>query len=174
MRIFNGIYTIASPKGGHRTLSIRTQAPDATFAPGKRILALLSGPNNEDDYRGFAFLWDNCTMGVWRKHRGTDLEKIGAMLLQLLREPDGQLYRLGYRVECSKRCLRCNRTLTTPQSLDLGYGPECAAVLGLPWGEEYAERLKEKVAFAKVEQEDEEKAFQSDPDYGFRLRTGGG
>jgi hypothetical protein len=31
------------------------------------------------------------------------------------------------------RCGRCGRELTTPESIDTGFGPECSAVLGVPW-----------------------------------------
>jgi hypothetical protein len=36
-----------------------------------------------------------------------------------------------YTVQLSKRCLRCNRTLTTPESLERGIGPECANIMGI-------------------------------------------
>jgi hypothetical protein len=31
------------------------------------------------------------------------------------------------------RCGRCGRELTTPESVDTGFGPECADILGIPW-----------------------------------------
>lgn len=31
------------------------------------------------------------------------------------------------------RCGRCGRPLTTPESVDTGFGPECAAHLGIEW-----------------------------------------
>jgi hypothetical protein len=31
------------------------------------------------------------------------------------------------------RCGRCGRELTTPESTDTGFGPECADILGIPW-----------------------------------------
>ena len=54
---FNGIYTVTNKETGeHRTFAVRTQKEDAKFAPGERIVALLTGPNNEDDYTGFGFV----------------------------------------------------------------------------------------------------------------------
>lgn len=32
----------------------------------------------------------------------------------------------GYTLLCEARCIRCNRVLTTPESITLGLGPECA------------------------------------------------
>ena len=31
------------------------------------------------------------------------------------------------------RCGRCGRELTTPESVDTGFGPECSAMLGIEW-----------------------------------------
>jgi hypothetical protein len=31
------------------------------------------------------------------------------------------------------RCGRCGRELTTPESVDTGFGPECSEILGIPW-----------------------------------------
>lgn len=41
MRLFNGFYTIRNRQTGeHRTFRIATQAEDARFAPGERIVSL--------------------------------------------------------------------------------------------------------------------------------------
>lgn len=36
----NGKFTITNSKGEHRTFSVKTQAKDAKFAPGQRVLAV--------------------------------------------------------------------------------------------------------------------------------------
>lgn len=58
-KVPNGRCTIESTRTGeHRTFRIWTQAADAEFAPGKRVVALLTGSQNDDpdDYTGFAFI----------------------------------------------------------------------------------------------------------------------
>jgi hypothetical protein len=35
-------------------------------------------------------------------------------------------------------CVYCSKGLTTPESLAVGYGPECAKHYGLPWGKNVA------------------------------------
>lgn len=40
-----------------------------------------------------------------------------------------------YSIKHEGHCGRCGRALTTPQSLDTGLGPECAAQLGVEWRE---------------------------------------
>ena len=45
VRTHNGTITIHNPKtGDHRTFQIKTQPADAKFAPGRRVVSLLTGP----------------------------------------------------------------------------------------------------------------------------------
>jgi len=130
--IFNGSYTIKNERTGeHRTFLVKTQKEDARFAAGERVAALLTGPNNESDYQGFAFVKGDGVV-VWKKKRGdrqnpTSFDWFADMLnVKVL----GQLSRFGksyeeYSCQCEKRCLRCNRKLTHPESLLSGFGPEC-------------------------------------------------
>jgi hypothetical protein len=144
--IFNGTYTVTNTETGeYRTFKIKTQKPDAKFAPGKRIVSLLNGPNNESDYLGFGFV-NQDKVSVWSKKRGNGKMSSFDHFAYLLPKAafsligsDGQEVRgtfqaysgRKYEVELSKRCLACNRKLTTPESLRRGYGPECSKRLGL-------------------------------------------
>jgi hypothetical protein len=40
----------------------------------------------------------------------------------------------GVEVRHSGKCGRCNRTITTPASVDSGIGPECAETMGVSYG----------------------------------------
>ena len=129
--IFNGRYTIENTKTKeHRTFQIKTQKEGAKFAPGKRLVALLSGPDNEADYTGFAFIDDKGIM-VWSKKRGSlagrsPYEWYANMLWSLATEGEkSSWYVKGYRLLSEATCLRCNRTLTEPESLRTGLGPVC-------------------------------------------------
>lgn len=144
----NGKFTITNAKGEHRTFSVKTQGPDAKFAPGQRVLALLSGADNEDDYRGFAFIEDD-GIHVWRSKKAALGEK--PTIFEWYAELFGQVFKAAadqgrdqtdpelsftykgndYRVLVSKRCCVCNRTLTTPESIRSGIGPVCANGGGL-------------------------------------------
>lgn len=126
-RILNGTFTIHSPAGGHRTFQIKTAK--AGKLKGSRILALLTGPNNSDDYTGFGFVTDQ-GISLWSRFRNTgDWAKYAEMLWSLATEGESsRYYALGYRLLASSLCLRCNRKLTTPESLARGIGPECAQI----------------------------------------------
>lgn len=125
--IFNGYYTIQSrTTGEHRTFLIRTQASDAEFAPGLRLLALLTGPNNEEDYKAFAFVEDD-GIHVWNSMRGEGLwEKYAEMIWSLALDAGFSPWAKNYSIMEEGRCLRCNRLLTTPESVSSGIGPVCA------------------------------------------------
>jgi len=129
-RIFNGFYTIESPSGEHRTFRIWTQTADAKFAAGKRVVGLLTGPNNQSDYEGFAFV-DDFGITVWRSKRGTEepsfFERVAAVLWSMATEgEDSKWVGLGMSLLLDSRCLRCNRPLTAPLSIRTGIGPDCA------------------------------------------------
>ena len=136
MLTFNGSYTIQNKESGeHRTFRVKTQKQDANFAPGERIVALLSGPNNESDYRGFGFVKENGII-VWTKHRYPKLknsnmsafEFYAFLLWQLTTNPDSEWHH-RYSIQLEKHCIRCNRKLTHPESIETGIGPECAKMI---------------------------------------------
>lgn len=118
--IWNGIYTLTFPDGSHKTWRIFTKAPTARFAPGKRIIALLIGPDNTDDFESVAFLEPDGPR-IWKRFKDT---KVGINVGILCELATGMKHE-GYELLVSRRCLCCNRPLTDPISLELGIGPFC-------------------------------------------------
>jgi hypothetical protein len=132
-RIKNGRFTLRNRQTGeHRTFSIRTQKKDARFAPGKRIISLLTGPDNTADYQSFGFVDDN-GIHVWEKLRGgkvwhhkkSKYDWFAIMLWEAVTIPRGRFAR-EYEVMLEGRCVVCNRVLTEPRSIESGIGPVCA------------------------------------------------
>lgn len=129
-KVFNGRYTLESTlTGAHRTFRIWTQPQDAEFAGGKRIVGLLTGPENSnpDDYTGFAFI-DDFGIHVWKSKQGDDklFNTYGRQLWSLVLDAGFSPWAASYHLLIEGRCLRCNRALTTPDSIRLGIGPICA------------------------------------------------
>ena len=157
----NGVWTVIGPRG-HRTVKVETVDKPGHGLHGKRIVSVMSGPDNLFDYTGVAFLetkfepteietqveevfeheHDDCFdyrqhihsvskketvmkpvdfLVVWHKQRGTDLHKTAAAWLRII--TDGIE---GYRFDLAKHCIKCNRLLTNPESIDAGIGPICA------------------------------------------------
>jgi hypothetical protein len=125
-KLQDGFYTVVFADDSYRTLRVRTQAKDARFAPGEQVVAFLSGSDNESDYQGFAFLKPNGTFNVWKRFKENDSLARALQVLVTVPEAAGQEYALR-----SGRCRRCNRTLTVPASINRGFGPDCAEMVGV-------------------------------------------
>lgn len=114
-----GIYTLPT-EDGHVTLRVWRQGEDKSFAPGEYLIEHLVGPDNTDDYQGFAFLKPGGRVVVWKRHRPSpgkgEAEYVKAARL-LAKDPDAWL--------TAKNCRVCNRLLTTPESIEAGIGPVC-------------------------------------------------
>ena len=113
----NGTLTVHNPEtGNHRTFRVKTQKDDARFAPGKRVVSMLTGP---ETYTGFGFV-ENGRIYTWRSK--TQFEKYARLLNNLNRAAERHNLRVGW----ARTCRRCNRQLTTPESIQSGIGPVCA------------------------------------------------
>jgi len=138
MRIPNGELTIENTATGeHRTFRIKRQKDDSRFAPGQRIVQLLTGSDNTGDYQTFAFLIDDKPdarqgMPIFRKKRAQSEKwaQYATALWSLAIMGEASPYTAkGYTLHVSRHCIRCNRLLTTPESIERGIGPECATRL---------------------------------------------
>ena len=131
--IFNGVYTIQNlTTGDHRTFNIRTQPHDATFAPNRRIIALLDGPDNNSNYRGFGFVEDD-GITVWNKYKGrnkkSNFDWFALMIWHIATgQPCREFDHSKYKLHLEGKCIRCNRRLSTPNSIETGIGPICAGI----------------------------------------------
>lgn len=138
----NGTYTVSHPEHGHYTIKLHTVTGDSELA-GKRIFSLLVGASNETDYEGVAFWNDDARFAsVWKRHRSptstmtvdaynwqsswSKVEKKLGVLLGLALRERSYWHEEGYELLLEGRCVRCNRKLTTPESIRTGIGPECA------------------------------------------------
>lgn len=132
IKLFNGKYTIQSAKTGeHRTFWVRTQEKDAKFAPGRRIVSLLTGSQNDDPscYTSFGFVEDSGIRIFPSKTRAGSLRWLQFADLLWTLALDGAFSPWadkGFTILIEGACARCNRTLTTPESIRRGIGPICA------------------------------------------------
>lgn len=101
------------------------------FFFGKQIVSYLSGPDNENNFTGFAHLDESGGIHVWKRFRPLYAESAINKYIQALTLLQQQ--GIGYQEEAgmtyalrSGRCRKCNRTLTVPASLHRGLGPVCA------------------------------------------------
>lgn len=123
----NHTFTIENTETGeHRSFRIEQQSPDATFAPGKRILSLKVGPR-PGDFKSFAFVAaDGRGISVWKSKRAeseqpSDWEKYAKLLLKLQTAATEK-----YSILEACPCRHCGELLTVPKSIRRGIGPVCA------------------------------------------------
>lgn len=119
--LWNGVYTLTFPDGSHRTFKVWTKQEGAKFAAGRRLLGILVGPDNTSDFEPVAFVEEDRVV-LWRRHRGTNIDRYVSILWAAATWGSVPP---GHTLEVAKRCLRCGRDLTTPESLERGIGPEC-------------------------------------------------
>lgn len=117
----NGRITVRNRvTGNHRTFGVRTQPHDASFAPDQRIVALLTGSDNREDYTPFGFVLEDGSIRLFRS-KSTGVWTIYA---DIISNPTHWIPK-GAEYFFEGRCRKCNRLLTTPDSIESGVGPVC-------------------------------------------------
>lgn len=130
--VHNGTYTIVlNEAGDYRTIRL-SDVPESMGKPkGMQIAAYLSGPDNEANYTGFAFVTGD-SFHIWKAFKDVKANNTLAHALITLLNANTETrseYGYAYAVE-SGRCYHCGRKLTVPASIHKGLGPKCAAQLG--------------------------------------------
>lgn len=125
----NAIFTLVSKRTGTR-YTYRVRAPREQRGDREvRFAALLTGPNNERDYRfiGTIFVADDKPrdgFAVGRNAPQGDGTKALEWFLKALPHEGEVPATVEFWTE--GRCGRCGRTLTVDDSIELGLGPICA------------------------------------------------
>lgn len=126
----NGTFTVTRIGHGdkHFTVRFSTQADKAKFAAGQRIIALMNGSDNTNDFQSFAFLKANGAFNMWRRFAdSTRMRSLADCAVSLLKDGEASRFHAqGYRIQGESRCIRCGRKITHPVSLETNIGPVCA------------------------------------------------
>jgi hypothetical protein len=95
------------------------------------FVSLLTGPDNENDYTYLGLLDKGGTLRTTKKSciaNDALSFQVGRWIIQSIwngvKLPDWV-----HLNHCGK-CARCGRTLTTPESVESGFGPECIKKVG--------------------------------------------
>jgi hypothetical protein len=134
-----GYYTVVfdEEKDDRITLRIRPHWDTEEAKKGTLVADYLSGPENDRDYTGFAFvafkghdkMQPNITHYqpfVWKRFRENG--RLTRALDVVMSSP-GEAG-MAFALE-SGRCWRCGHTLTVPASIYRGLGPVCAKNMGM-------------------------------------------
>jgi hypothetical protein len=118
--------------GQHRTYKIRKPEPTAQYPNPAWFVKVMHGTDNENHYRYIGML--DVSTGAIRLTRASKFSEdsdtvkaarwVMGRIINRLQIPDCM------DIRHSGKCGRCGRTLTTPESLDRGIGPECWHKMG--------------------------------------------
>lgn len=129
-RFFHGGNATFTVSNGieHYTYKIRKPNENTPFFVG-----LLTGPDNESSYTYMGlYLPDKNQVILTRKSRYTEDTKPFRVVNWALKIVEFQKeLPEGYNIQHEGRCGRCGRTLTEPESIEAGFGPECREILGI-------------------------------------------
>lgn len=122
----NATFTVTSRKTGTRfTYKIRQPKEGMPH-----FVKVLSGPDNESDFRFIGTIFDG---KIFRTSGKGGISPQAPSVVAFnwiwanIEQPD-----LGTKIEIHHegRCCRCGRKLTVPESIESGIGPECRELMG--------------------------------------------
>lgn len=116
----NATITVVNPRSGAR-FTYKIKAPRNRNDATVRYVSVLRGPNNETDYGYIGYIRaDGFRYGGNRASVSPDAKsyKAFAWFWEHITDPRIEVYHEG-------KCGRCGRTLTVPESIESGFGPEC-------------------------------------------------
>ena len=123
----NARFTIVSRKTGTRfTYRVRKAAKDGYGVQDHPwFVAVLTGSNNETDYTFFTSIFGHQLRHGRRASISPEAPSAKAFAWFWAHLQKGNLPE-GLEVHHEGRCGRCGRSLTVPESIESGFGPECA------------------------------------------------
>lgn len=122
------VFTVKSSSGEHFTFRVQKVDPSEEYPNTVWFASVLTGPNNEHDYTYVGRVSaSDLSVFPTRKSAYKPDSKVFRSLQWSLRVIDGkQDLPEGYSISSAGLCARCGRTLTTPKSIEEGFGPECS------------------------------------------------
>lgn len=120
--------------GSHYTF--RINKADGAAANPLHFVSVLSGPNNEADYTYLGILrWDTANGRYQFQLTAKSKMSAASLPVRAFRWVWEAVAAGRMPVDCivhhEGHCGRCGRTLTTPESVERGIGPECADKMGM-------------------------------------------
>lgn len=127
------ILTVSNNNGQYYTYRIKMKDADAAYLTPCYFVSLLTGPNNMADYTYLGIL-DPAT-GVVRltraSHYNNDSLPVKVINWAMAMVYGDHTLPPGYAIQHANRCGCCARRLTTPESIEIGIGPECRERMGM-------------------------------------------
>ncbi len=131
------VFTVSREGGKHYTFKVERvdPQPGSKFVHPAWFAHVLTGPNNTADYR-YVGMVNGATLRVKltaKSKIGPQAEalKVLTWALRCVTQQATYTPPSYMRIDHAGKCGRCGRTLTTPESIKRGIGPECWTMLGM-------------------------------------------
>ena len=117
----NAIFTVSNPTGEHYTFKILHKKNNPFF------VSLLTGPNNTSDFTYLGvYVPQNKTVVLTTKSKFKEnTTPVKVIRWAIKKIASGDPVPKGYTILHEGKCCKCGRSLTTPESIENGIGPEC-------------------------------------------------
>ncbi len=143
------VFTVSNGTGSHYTYHTYRSKPSGSQRLGAWFIKVLTGPDRSTDFKYIGMLWWDREFGDHTREPVIKITKMSKFMshhecvkvaqwaLRAIWQAANKGYALParYSILHEGKCGRCGRPLTTPESLDTGLGPDCAAELGVEWCE---------------------------------------
>ena len=117
----NAKFTVTNPQGKHYTFRIGHREETQPL-----FVSLMSGPDNESSFTYMGIYDPNLNeVKLTKKSRYTDDTLPVKVIRWAVKAVAKGSLPEGYKIQHEGKCCRCGRTLTTPESIERGIGPEC-------------------------------------------------
>ena len=126
----NATFTVRSTKTGTRYTFKVVKADPQPGKPETWFVKFLSGSDNENDFTYLGMIRDG-HYGVTKASMKYVESTVNKAFTWLFGRLVGNLDVSQVEIWHEGRCGRCGRKLTVPESIDTGFGPECATKLGV-------------------------------------------
>lgn len=115
------VFTVDNGKGTHYTFRIGRKNDTQPL-----FVSLLTGPDNNNSFTYLGiFNPETNEIRLTAKSRYTDETLPVKVVRWAVKAVVTNKIPEGYAVQHAGKCCRCGRTLTTPESVNRGWGPEC-------------------------------------------------
>jgi hypothetical protein len=126
--------TMENPPKPHYTYRVKLKKgdPDGKWKNDAYFVGLLTGPDNTRDFTYLGKLIPETgevrlTSGSKYTDETWPVRIVRKVLARIYANDTDAISAAGWELHHEGRCCRCGRTLTVPESVESGIGPECAS-----------------------------------------------
>jgi hypothetical protein len=127
------IFTVSNDSGEHLTFRVNGKKDRQDETKKVYFVSLLTGPDNLSSYTYMGMLKrEELKLFLTRGSKFSNETKSVRVFRWAMQIINGKTdLPEGYKMQHAGRCCRCAKTLTDPDSIELGIGPECRKKMGI-------------------------------------------